>query len=299
MPELPEVETIRAQLEPRVVGRRIERLEVADPLLTAPEDPEAVAQVVRGAVISGVGRRGKYLEIMFRSGDSMAVHLRMTGRLHWRSGPPADGEERYLRALVLLDDGATITFGDARRFGRLWHVASGVDRTSYWNTRVGVEPLSPQFTADRLAGALAGRRVAIKPALLNQRIVAGLGNMYVDEALYAACVHPTRPAGELEGDEIRALHRAIRDRLKVAIRAGGASIDTYRDGLGQAGRMQTLLRVHLHEGEACRRCGATIVKTVVAQRGTYWCPQCQPDPFGMVPEPSRRRPRRIRQGVQG
>jgi formamidopyrimidine-DNA glycosylase len=298
MPELPEVETIRAQLAPRIVGRRIVGIDIVDPLLTAPEDPDAVAGIVRGARVTGLERRGKYLDIRLDSGDSVALHLRMTGRLHWRPGAPPDGEERFLRATILLDDGASITFGDARRFGRMWRIPAGTDRDAYWATRVGIEPLDARFTARRLDEALAGRTVALKAALLNQRLVAGLGNMYADEALFAAGVHPTRPAGGLAPGETAALHRAIRDRLRVAIEAGGASIDTYRDGLGQPGRMQRLLRVHLHEGEPCPRCGTTIVKTVVAQRGTYWCPRCQPDPLGRVPDRPARRPRRIRQGAQ-
>ena len=129
-----------------------------------------------------------------------------------------------------------------------------------------------------LEGLLAGRRGPIKAVLLNQALVAGLGNMYVDEALFQARIHPERPAGTLDEDEIRRLHRAIRDRLGAAVAAGGASIDSYRDSLGEMGTMQDLLRVHLHQGEPCPRCRTTIVKTRVAQRGTYWCPHCQPEP---------------------
>ena len=129
-----------------------------------------------------------------------------------------------------------------------------------------------------LEGLLAGRRGPIKAVLLNQVLVAGLGNMYVDEALFQARIHPERAAGSLDRDEIRRLHRAIRDRLAAAVEAGGASIDSYRDSLGERGTMQDLLRVHLHLGDPCPRCGTTIVKTRVAQRGTYWCPTCQPEP---------------------
>src|SRR5690606_38659558 len=144
--------------------------------------------------------------------------------------------------------------------------------------RVGIEPLTPRFTRRVLADLLRGRRGPSKAVLLNQALVAGLGNMYVDEALFQARIHPERPAGTLDDDEIRRLHRAIRDRLAVAVEAGGASIDSYRDSLGRRGTMQDLLRVHLHAGEPCPRCRATIRKTRVAQRGTYWCPVCQPEP---------------------
>lgn len=297
MPELPEVETIRRQLAPRVVGRRIVTVEVADPLLTAPEDPAAcVAQVVDRR-ITDLGRRGKYLLVGLDSGAVLAVHLRMTGRVHWRPRHPGPGEEPYLRATAVLDDGAAVTFGDVRRFGRAWIIPAGTSMPEYWRGIVGPEPLGRQFTARALARCMQGRKVAIKTALLNQSLVAGVGNMYADEALFAARIHPVRPAGSLTAHEYRALHRAIRDRLRTAIAAGGASIDSYRDALGQRGRMQELLRVHLHEGEACPRCGTTIVKTVVGGRGTYWCPRCQPDPQqGPLPAASRR-PRRIRRAV--
>lgn len=278
MPELPEVETIRRQLDPRLVGRTITRARVSDPLLTAPLLPEAFEATVTGRTVTGLGRRGKYLLATLDGDDILCLHLRMTGRLHWRAGPLPEGEERFLRALFTLDDGATITFGDQRRFGRAWLIPAGTDQDAYWHGRVGPEPLDDAFTAERLGALLRGRRVGIKAALLNQALLAGVGNMYADEALFQARVHPERPAGELTRDEVRRLHRAVRDRLRVAIEAGGASIDSYRDGLGNKGQMQELLRVHLHRGEPCPRCGTTILKGVVAQRGTYWCPSCQVAP---------------------
>lgn len=278
MPELPEVETIRRQLAERLPGRTVTRVDVADALLVSPEDPRAFAAQVEGRRVRQVGRRGKYLLVELDSGDTLAVHLRMTGRLHWRP-PGEDGEEeRFLRARFDLDDGSTVTFGDMRRFGRAWIVPAGADRDGYWAGRVGIEPLSDRFTGRVLARLLNGRRGPVKAVLLNQALVAGLGNMYVDEALFQARIHPERPAGTLDADEIRRLHRAIRDRLAAAVEAGGASIDSYRDSLGQRGSMQDLLRVHLHQGEPCPRCRATIRKTRVAQRGTYWCPVCQPEP---------------------
>ncbi len=207
------------------------------------------------------------------------MHLRMTGRLHWRAAAADGEEERFLRARIDLDDGSTLTFGDMRRFGRAWIVPATLsDREGYWGARVGIEPLSPRFTGRVLGALLDGRRGPIKAVLLNQALVAGLGNMYVDEALFQARIHPERPAGTLDDDEIRRLHRAIRDRLGAAVDARGASIDSYRDSLGERGTMQDLLRVHLREGEPCPRCRTTIRKTRVAQRGTYWCPTCQPEP---------------------
>jgi formamidopyrimidine-DNA glycosylase len=285
VPELPEVETIRRQLGERIPGRSFTGVSVHDPTLTSPETPEAFAGQVLGRRVAAVGRRGKYLLIELDSGDTLAVHLRMTGRLHWRPGPPG-GEERFLRALFELDDGSTIAFGDMRRFGRAWIVpASLADREGYWAARVGIEPLSGRFTGRLLAELLRGRRGPIKAVLLNQALVAGLGNMYVDEALFQARIHPERPAGTLDADDLRRVHRAIRDRLAAAVAAGGASIDSYRDGLGERGSMQDLLRVHLHAGEPCPRCRTPIRKTRVAQRGTYWCPRCQPQPASGSPAP--------------
>lgn len=297
MPELPEVETIRAQLAPRLIGQAITGLEIVDPLIVAPDAPEAVVLAVRGRTVTQISRRGKYLLMTLDSGDIFALHLRMTGRLHWRPGPAHPGDERFLRATIAFADSSTVTFGDARRFGRIWIIPARTPMGGYWSGRVGVEPLGRAFTADRLARILRDRTASIKATLLNQALVAGLGNMYVDEALFAAGINPRRVARSLSATEVRRLHRAIRDRLRVAIAAGGASIDTYRDGLGQPGRMQTLLRVHLHEGEPCPRCGTIVVKDVVAQRGTYWCPRCQPDPSGTAPAVRSRRPRRIRHEV--
>jgi formamidopyrimidine-DNA glycosylase len=280
VPELPEVETIRRQLAERLPGRTIARVAVADPLLVSPEDPDGFSARVEGRRVEGVGRRGKYLLVELDSGDTLAMHLRMTGRLHWRPPPPRhDDGERFLRARLDLDDGSTLTFADMRRFGRAWIVpATLADREGYWAARVGIEPLSPRFTGRVLGALLDGRRGPIKAVLLNQALVAGLGNMYVDEALFQARIHPERPAGTLDDEEIRRLHRAIRDRLAAAVEARGASIDSYRDSLGERGTMQDLLRVHLHEGEPCPRCRTAIRKTRVAQRGTYWCPTCQPEP---------------------
>lgn len=279
MPELPEVETIRRQLAPRVEGRTIVAARVLDPLLSAPEAPDALAERLRGQAVAALERRGKYLLGRLRSGDTLALHLRMTGRLHWRAGAPPPEDAAHLRARLDLDDGGTLVFRDQRRFARMWIVPAALpDPERYWAERAGVEPLSPRFSARLLGALLVGRRAPIKAALLDQRLVAGLGNIYVDEALFGARIHPLRPAGSLDAGELRRLHRAIRERLTAGVAAGGASIDTYRDGLGEPGGMQALLRVHLHRGEPCRRCRTTIEKARVAQRGTYWCPRCQVAP---------------------
>ena len=276
MPELPEVETIRRQLAIVGVARTITRLRIQDPLIVAPNSPNRVRRAVEGRRIEQANRRGKYLLVVLDSGDTLAMHLRMTGRLHHSPTGQAPAD-KHRRARFELDDGATLDFSDTRRFGRIWIVpADHPDTESYWNARLGVEPLERQFTAARLARLLAGRTAPIKASILDQKLIAGVGNIYADEALFQAGVHPTRPAGSLDADEVAALRDAIRDRLRVGIRSGGASIDRYRDTIGKSGSMQNLLRVHLHQGDPCPQCGTTIVKTRVAQRGTYLCPTCQP-----------------------
>lgn len=275
MPELPEVETIRRQLEPALAGRAIAAVRIDDPLVVAPAAPRRVSATLRGQRVERLSRRGKYLRFELASGDTMVVHLRMTGQLHLHTGPVRG--DRHRRVRLRFDDGTVLDFVDLRRFGRLWIVpADHPDPEGYWDRRTGVEPLSDDFTAERLGRELAGRRTSIKAALLDQRKVAGLGNIYADEALFQAGIHPLTTAGELSSDAISRLRDAIVDRLNAGITSGGASIDRYRDTLGRPGTMQDMLRVHLHEGDPCPRCGTTIQKIRVAQRGTYVCPVCQP-----------------------
>ena len=276
MPELPEVETVRRQLARVLSGRTIRRVRVHDALLVAPESPNRFRRAVEGRTVDDVSRRGKYLRLELDSGDTLAMHLRMTGRLHHAPDGhlPAD---KHRRARFDLDDGATLDFSDTRRFGRAWIVpADHPDPDGYWNARLGVEPLERAFTAKRLGGLLAGRTAPVKATILDQRLIAGVGNIYADEALFQAGIHPARPAGSLGPGEIAALRDAIRDRLRAGIRSGGASIDRYRDTIGEPGAMQDMLSVHRHEGDPCPVCGTTVQKTRVAQRGTYVCPKCQP-----------------------
>ncbi len=276
MPELPEVETIRRQLAGVAAGRTITKLRIHDPLLVAPDSPNRVRRAVEGRRIESAGRRGKYLLVALDSGDTLAMHLRMTGRLH-HSPTGVAPADRHRRARCTLDDGATLDFSDTRRFGRAWILPAGhAGPGGYWEGRLGVEPLERGFTAAHLQRLLAGRTAPIKASILDQRLIAGVGNIYADEALFQAGVHPTRAAGTLRPAEVAALRDAIRDRLRAGIRSGGASIDRYRDTIGRSGTMQDMLRVHLHEGDPCPRCAATVVKTRVAGRGTYFCPICQP-----------------------
>jgi formamidopyrimidine-DNA glycosylase len=277
MPELPEVETIRRQLQGHAAGRVIAGASVIDPLLVDPEDPRAFEDRLRGRRVREFRRTGKYLIAELDRGEALALHLRMTGQLLWSAGGP-DADLPYARAVLRMDDGSAITFTDPRRFGRAWFLPPGrAARERAWAGRTGVDAMSPRFTARALEDSLRGRTAAVKGLILDQRIVAGVGNIYADEALFRARVHPRRPGGDLTVTEVRRLHRAIRDRLRMGIAVGGASFDRYRDAHGGRGGMQDLFLVHRRRGEPCPRCRTTIEKGVVAQRGTYWCPRCQPE----------------------
>lgn len=274
MPELPEVETVRRQLSRHLPGRVVTDVDVRDPLVTAPAHPDELGLVV-GCEVRRLGRRGKYLLVHLGDGARLVVHLRMTGALRWH--PPGDDVDglRFLRAVLTLDDGAHVTFCDQRRFGRMVLLPAGGDPEAYWRGRVGVEPLSSRFGAAALGTALRGRRTPVKAALLNQALVAGVGNIYADEALFEAGIHPETPAGRVGPRRVAALADAVTRVLTRGLDAGGATIRTYSDAEGGAGTMQELLNVHVRDGLPCPRCGTTIVKTRVAQRGTYLCPACQ------------------------
>jgi formamidopyrimidine-DNA glycosylase len=274
MPELPEVETVRARLEPKLVRRRLERVEIYDARLTRPVDPAEVAAELQGERVAALDRRGKYLVVRFESGRVLLIHLRMTGQLLHANGglPPADDAHR--RAVVRLDDGSDVIYRDIRRFGT-WLLVEPGELDTYLDARIGGEPLRPDFTAKRLSEAVAGRRAPIKAALLDQRRLAGVGNIYADEALWRARIHPLRTAGELSDDEVRALHRGIRSALKAGIARQGATLNTYRTPDGGRGRMQHEFKVYGRLDEPCERCGTPIEKIRAAGRGTWLCPECQ------------------------
>jgi formamidopyrimidine-DNA glycosylase len=273
MPELPEVETIRLALEPHVVGRTFERVRIDDPRLVRPFEPIAIAAELEGERVAALDRRGKYLVVRFESGRVLLIHLRMTGSLrHAAGGTLADDPHR--RAVVKLDDGSDVAYRDVRRFGT-WHLLEPEDVDPYLQRRLGGEPLDRGFTARRLAEQLSDRRAPLKAALLDQRTVAGLGNIYVDEALWRAQLHPLRPAGSLDGDELARLTRAIRAALRAGIARQGASLRDYSTPDGGRGRAQERFRVYSREGEPCPRCGTPIDKIRVGGRGTWYCPNCQ------------------------
>ena len=264
MPELPEVETERARLEPVLAGRTLRSVKILDGRLTRPFDPRQVAGELEGERVAGIERRGKYLVIRLESGAALLVHLRMTGGLRAR---PTTHE----RAVVELDDGTGIAYRDVRRFGT-WLLLASAELDGYLSARLGPEPLGSRFTGSYLERRLEGRRAPVKALLLDQRIVAGIGNIYADEALWHARVRPSRPGGGLSPDEVRALRRGIRRALRRGIERQGA---TLRDGAYAGGTMQDEFRVYGRDGEPCPRCGTPIEKIRVAGRGTHYCPRCQ------------------------
>jgi formamidopyrimidine-DNA glycosylase len=274
VPELPEVETIRRGLAPHVEDRVLRRLEIADARWCAPIAPAELATAVEGRRVERLDRRGKYLIWAFTDEVFLLLHLRMTGTLLLDPAP----EVRYERVRFDLDDGHAVHFCDPRRFGT-GELALGLDGLeAFLAPRVGVEPLGPELTGARLRALAAGRRAPVKAFLLDQRRVAGVGNIYADEALFRARIHPLRPAGSLTPRQYDALAAAVRDALTAGLSAGGATIDDFRHPDGVSGTFQHEFRIHLRRGEPCVECGAEVVKMVAAGRGTYVCETCQPRP---------------------
>jgi formamidopyrimidine-DNA glycosylase len=278
MPELPEVETVRRGLAPALEGRRFEHVEITDPRLTRPHDPLEVALELEGERVTKVDRRGKYLIVRFESGRALLIHLRMTGSLrhakaedHGLEQLPADP---HRHAVVTLDDGSDVAYRDVRRFGT-WLLLEPSDVDTYIDTRVGKEPLEAAYKAKHLAEKLATRRAPIKAAILDQRTVAGVGNIYADEALWRAQVHPLTPANELTADEVKAVHKGIRASLQAGVRRQGSTLRDYQLPDGSSGSAQDRFKVYGRGGLPCERCGTPIDKIRVAGRGTWYCPNCQ------------------------
>jgi formamidopyrimidine-DNA glycosylase len=267
MPELPEVETIRAQLAPRLEGRVLARVEILDPRLTRPHDLFEVVEELEGDRVVAVERRGKYLVLRLESGYALLVHLRMTGGFGFE---PTTHE----RAVLELDDGTRVAYRDVRRFGT-WLVLQDAQLVPYLALKNGPEPLGPRFTAAWLAERLSRRRAPLKAVLLDQRVVSGLGNIYADEALWRARLSPVRRAQDVSPEEARRLHRAVRLALRTGIERQGSTLRDYATPEGPAGTMQDEFRVYGREGEPCPRCRTPIAKTRVGGRGTWFCPRCQ------------------------
>lgn len=272
MPELPEVETIVRHLRETVVTAVIEQVEVILPKVIRTPDPAVFTQMLTNRQVTAVRRRGKYI-LLGLSGDLvLVVHLRMTGQLIYE---PAGGAYPKHTHVVLHLSAGRLRFTDLRRFGRFWLVPIAELDTVSGLRDLGVEPLSPGFRSGDFVAALGRRRGMIKALLLNQCFIAGMGNIYTDEALFRARIHPQRKANEISAAQARNLYRAMQKVLQEGIAFGGTSVRDYVDGRGREGRFQDMLRVYGRRGEPCPRCGEPIARIKTAGRGTYFCPHCQ------------------------
>jgi formamidopyrimidine-DNA glycosylase len=272
MPELPEVETVRRGLEPAVVGRTVRdvRFTPEGHRLLQGAAPEAVRAALLGRRFTAACRRGKYLILPLDDGRSLVLHLRMTGRIEVEPATAPEGD--FFRAAILLDDGNELRWRDVRRFGT-WQLCDGL---SELEAKLGPEPLSAEFTVEALAAALFGRVAPVKSTLLDQRRVAGLGNIYVDEALHLARIHPTRPSGSLTAGELARLHAGLREVLEKGLRNFGTTLRDFVNAYGQEGRNREHLLVYQRTGLPCYRCGTAIGRIVLGGRGSHFCPVCQP-----------------------
>ena len=275
MPELPEVETYVRDLAPEIAGRTVVAAQVTWPRIIAVPAAEAFPARITGLRFTTFGRRGKYMLLGLSDDTTLVVHLRMTGKLLIVPGdtPPAP----HTHVVLTLDDGRALHYNDSRKFGRFWLVA---DPDVLLASKLGPEPLSDDFTPAGLAARLAGRQAPIKALLLDQALVAGIGNIYADESLYHAGIHPARPGGTLTRPEIARLHAAIRTVLAAAIDRHGSSLgdSTQQNFLrpgGAPGGYQENHAVFQRTGQPCLRCGTVIERIVIAQRSTHFCPTCQ------------------------
>ncbi|MFC2007853.1 bifunctional DNA-formamidopyrimidine glycosylase/DNA-(apurinic or apyrimidinic site) lyase [Chloroflexota bacterium] len=270
MPELPEVETIRNELMPHIIGRQVTGVTLNWEGMVRNGSATDFCSRLTGQKITGIGRRGKYLLFNLSGGEILVIHLRMTGALLINSALP---DERFIRAVIHLDEGQDIYFRDPRKFGVMWLSA---DETAITG-KLGPEPLEDGFTTEVLTRLLCDRVAPIKALLLEQALVAGIGNMYADEAIFAAGIHPLRRGGSLSRDEVARLFVVIQQVLRAAIDHQGASVRNYYRPGGELGTAHFQFNVAHCGGKPCNKCGTPIQRVVVRNRGTYFCPRCQPE----------------------
>ena len=272
MPELPEVETVVRGLRVLLLGRRIEAMwHDWEPTIHSPSSAEFAARV-RGQLIVSVKRRGKYILVGLEH-DVLVIHLKMSGRLYVVDAGAEHEADKWVHVRFELDGRRQLRFSDLRKFGKVY-LTNDVDGLL---SHLGPEPLGADFTLDGFRTGMVGRTRAIKAQLLDQAIVAGIGNIYADEALFRAGIHPATRVNDLEEEDIALLHRTIQDTLRAGIQHEGASISWYRKPDGTKGESQNHFYVYGRTDLPCRQCGAVINKIRVAQRGTHFCPMCQPD----------------------
>jgi formamidopyrimidine-DNA glycosylase len=269
VPELPEVEITINELRPFVIGRKISLAEVFTERTIAQPIASEFSRQIAGQTIQAVARRGKFLVFELDGGWFWIVHLRMTGSMLLK--PAGQNENKFLRVLVSLDNQTAINFRDPRRFGKMWLVKDIAEVVG----KLGIEPLTVEFSSSVLTSILKRKGIPVKSLLLDQTLIAGIGNMYADEALYQARIHPQRPANSLRHSEIVRLHSAIQSVLHQGIENKGASTDSFYRPDGVRGAAHLQFKVAHRKGAQCPRCGGTIERIVVGQRGTFYCPKCQ------------------------
>ena len=273
MPELPEVETIVADLRPHLAGRTIVRCELVFPTIVRHPEPELFVDEVVGQRIESLGRRGKYIQMHLSKDLLLVVHLGMTGQLRiWPDSAPL---EKHTHAVFFLDDGNQLRYRDPRRFGRILLGTETALIDSKKMPRLGPEPIDPDFAADELYRRLRKRQAPLKAVLLDQKAIAGVGNIYADEALHRARIRPDRIAGTLGKRSAIRLHESLRESLRTAIANRGSSVDTYRDAWGELGGQQEKLLVYGRAGEPCFTCGRPLRSVRIAGRTTVFCTRCQ------------------------
>ncbi|HEY83208.1 MAG TPA: bifunctional DNA-formamidopyrimidine glycosylase/DNA-(apurinic or apyrimidinic site) lyase [Dehalococcoidia bacterium] len=272
MPELPEVETVKNELAPHLIGHKFTDITLLwDKVVKQPSAEDFRSRLI-GQEITGLSRRGKYLSIHLSRGDELVIHLKMSGSLLIGKGSSAP--PKHTRAIIHLDGGTTIFFSDPRKFGAMWLVKDSSSITG----NLGPEPLEASFSPEVLAKRLHNRQAPIKALLCDQSVIAGIGNMYADEALFYARIHPLRQGGSLSPEEIARLHQAIQQVLRTAIGNKGASMVNYYRPSGETGTAHFEFKVAHQGGKNCPVCHSPIQRIKVRNRGTYFCPKCQPAP---------------------
>lgn len=275
MPELPEVETVKRTLQQLVSGKTISSITVSLPkIIKEPDSPELFKELLKGQTIRQMGRRGKFL--LFYFDDFVLLsHLRMEGRYGvYQKEEPV---EKHTHVIFHFTDDTELRYRDVRTFGTMHlYRISDIEKAPSL-LKLGIEPFDPQFTPDELRKRMEGRKSHIKSLLLNQEIIAGLGNIYVDECLFQARIHPQKNPSQLKVQDWYNLHEAIVDVLQRSISLGGSSVKSYVNGQGEEGKFQYTLNVYQKTGEPCRVCGTCIVRIIVSGRGTHFCPHCQPE----------------------
>lgn len=273
MPELPEIETVRRVLLPQIKRAVITDVTVVQPDVIARPSAEEFCRLLTGQRICGMTRRGKFLTVLLESGDRFTLHLRMTGCL--LAVPAACPAEKHTHGIFRLDNGLELRFSDTRRFGRFWFLQKDEEDSFSGSDKLGFEPFDSRLTAEYLLARLGAKKKSVKACLLDQTVIAGIGNIYSDEILFAAGIHPGRPANSLTYDEWQKLAAAVPRELAYFIEKNAVSPEQYFQDKGRAYRNTPFLRVYGHDREPCPVCGELLCKTVIAGRSSVFCPHCQ------------------------